>query len=438
MNLKFNLKSKVTVIAGLTLLFITGFLVSQKALDYFKRPTAIAVEQPVAPSPQLSIEEIYPYDIPKNKTLFSILTEQDVPGPEIQKIVEAARPYYNLARIRPGIRYNLEFDESTNPQLNSIGFRFSPLESLHVKRVDNGWSAEKKTEVVELKTVHFFGAVKTSLWESAKLANMDPLLISELSEIFAWQVDFAREVKIGDRWRLSAEQKFVRGQAVGWGSILSAEYQNAGESFVAVLFRSEGEDRGYFAPDGSSLKRMFLKSPISFGRITSGFSKKRFHPILHVNRPHLGVDYGAPRGTPVKAVGDGTISFKGYSGGGGNVIKIRHNSMYETAYKHLHGFAKNIRYGVKVKQGQVIGYVGSTGLSTAPHLHFEFFQAGRFVDPVGKKFPSAEPVPQNLMADFLNQARDNVGRLPTWESIEINLRQMASDEQGLSKVQESL
>jgi len=211
-----NLKSKVIAVAGLTILFFIGFLASQKIRDSFQEQTSLVEEQLEAPSPQLSIEEIYPYDIPKNKTLFAILTEQDVPGAEIQKIVEAAKPHYNLARIRPGIRYNLEFDESTNPQLNSIGFRFSALESLYVKRIENGWSAEKKTEIVELKTVHFFGVVNASLWESAKIANMDPLLISELSEIFAWQVDFAREVRVGDRWRLSAEQKFVRGQPVGW------------------------------------------------------------------------------------------------------------------------------------------------------------------------------------------------------------------------------
>jgi murein DD-endopeptidase MepM/ murein hydrolase activator NlpD len=190
---------------------------------------------------------------------------------------------------------------------------------------------------------------------------------------------------------------------------------------VGILFRVDGEDRGYFAPDGSSLKRMFLKSPISFGRITSGFSKKRFHPILKVNRPHMGVDYAAPTGTPVKAVGDGRVVFSGWSGGGGNVVKIRHNSIYETAYKHLSRYGKNIRNGALVKQGQVIGYVGSTGLSTAPHLHFEFFHAGRYVDPVGKKFPSADPVPANLMSNFTGNVSYKMSLLPTWDHLKESL-----------------
>lgn len=400
-------------IFGFVALFFTGFYASQKIFETVKPTQA---QQEVTPAePYISIEEAYPYDFPKNSTLFNVLRAQDVTGPEIQQIVTAAKPHYNLAKIRPGIRYALEFDDSPNPQLKSIAFRFSGLESLIVKKDATGWVAEKKVEEVELKTATFYGTVETSLWESALKANMDGLLIAELAEIFAWQVDFAREVRVGDRWRLSVEQKFVRGRPLGWGSILSAEYQNAGQSFVGILFRVDGEDLGYFAPDGSSLRRMFLKSPISYGRITSGFSRKRFHPILKVNRPHMGVDYAAPTGTPVKAVGDGRVSFSGWSGGGGNVVKIRHNSMYETAYKHLSGYGKNIRNGTQVKQGQVIGYVGNTGLSTAPHLHFEFFQAGRYVDPVGKKFPSAEPVPANLMSSFTGNVTYKMSLLPSWE-----------------------
>ncbi len=396
-------------------LFFIGFFASQKIFESVK-PVASTAPQEVSET-YISMEEAFPYDFPKNSTLYNVLKAQDVTGSEIQQIVAAAKPFYDLAKIRPGIRYSLEFDESPDPQLKSISFRFSGLESLVVKKLESTWVAEQKIEKVELKTATFFGTVETSLWESASKANMDGLLIAELAEIFAWQVDFAREVRVGDRWRLSVEQKFVRGQPAGWGSILSAEYENAGQSFVGILFRVDGEDLGYFAPDGSSLKRMFLKSPISFGRITSGFSRKRFHPILKVNRPHMGVDYAAPTGTPVKAVGDGRVVFSGWSGGGGNVVKIRHNSIYETAYKHLSRYGKNIRKGTMVKQGQVIGYVGSTGLSTAPHLHFEFFQAGRFVDPVGKKFPSADPVPPNLMSNFSGNVPYKMSLLPSWESI---------------------
>jgi murein DD-endopeptidase MepM/ murein hydrolase activator NlpD len=163
---------------------------------------------------------------------------------------------------------------------------------------------------------------------------------------------------------------------------------------------------------------MFLKSPIRYGRITSGFATKRFHPILLTNRAHLGVDYGAPIGTPIRAVGDGVVNFADWSGGGGRVLKIRHNSTYQTAYKHLNGFAKGVHPGAKVQQGQVIAYVGNTGLSTGPHLHFEFYQGGRFVDPLGKKFPSADPVPADYLAQFKAEAADKLNLLPVWQSVE--------------------
>lgn len=419
-------------LVAVVVLFVSGFYAAQMLLRVSQGDSSANENQNQSLQTSIPLyltpEEEFPYQFPKNSTFFSVLRQEDIPGSEIQKIVEAAKPYYNLAKIQPGIRYQLTYDESPDPQLISIRFRFSGLESLNVIKNNDVWVAEKKVEEVEIRNATFFGEVNSSLWESAKLAKMDPVLISELSDIFAWQVDFAREVRVGDRWRLSVEQKYVRGQPAGWGSILSAEYQNAGESFVAILFRVEGEDRGYFAPDGSSLRRMFLKSPIQFGRITSGFSRKRFHPILQVNRAHNGVDYAAPTGTPVRAVGDGTIEFSGWSGGGGNVIKVRHNSIYQTAYKHLSRYANGIRRGVKVKQGQVIGYVGSTGLSTAPHLHFEFYQAGRFVDPVGKKFPSADPVPSNQLALFQSGAAEKLQLLPPWETVEVSLRQTASSE----------
>jgi murein DD-endopeptidase MepM/ murein hydrolase activator NlpD len=229
-------------------------------------------------------------------------------------------------------------------------------------------------------------------------------------------VDFAREVQVNDRWRLSVEQKLVKGQPIGWGAILAAEYINVGESHRATLFRIQGEDHGYFTPEGQSLRKVFLKSPIRYGRITSGFKRRRFHPVLQVYRAHQGVDYGAPTGTPVRSVGDGTVIFAARSGGGGNVVKIRHNATYQTAYKHLHGYAKGIRNGARVKQGQVIGYVGSTGLSTGPHLHFEFYQSGRYIDPLGKKFPSADPVPAEHLTSFKTSAEQLLKTLPEWDT----------------------
>lgn len=375
----------------------------------------------------ISLEEAFPYVIPNQSTLFSVLRVQGISPQTIEEIVQASKPVYDLKNIRAGVRFQLLRENQPSAEVLGITFRFSPVEQLEIKKENGIWTAAKIVEEVNKKVVTFNGVVNSSLWESAEKANMDPNLISDLAEIFAWEVDFSREVRVKDRWRLSVEQKFVRGEPIGWGDILAAEYENAGEIHKAVLFRKEGENLGYFTPEGASLRKMFLKSPIRYGRISSKFQRKRFHPVLGINRPHLGVDYAAPIGTPIRAVGDGVVIFAGWSGGGGKVIKIRHNSTYQTAYKHLNGYAKGVRNGARIRQGDVIGYVGNTGLSTGPHLHFEFFQAGVFVDPLGKKFPSADPVPQKLLGEFKSSAVQLLELLPNWEKQEVVMRDTASE-----------
>ncbi|WP_413289819.1 peptidoglycan DD-metalloendopeptidase family protein [Bdellovibrio sp. HCB337] len=366
-----------------------------------------------------SMEELFPYTIPPRSTLNTALRELDLSSLTIHQIVEAAKPVSNLGRLNAGVRFQLYYSAGPQEELIGIQFRFSPTERLVVQNVNGEWKAEKITEEIETKVVTFAGTVSSSLWESAAQAKMDPNLISDLAEVFAWQVDFSREVRVNDRWRISVEQKYVQGEPVGWGSILAAEYENAGQKYAGILFSINEKEKGYFAPDGTSLRRMFLKSPIRYGRISSRFTMRRFHPILQHNRPHLGVDYAAPIGTPIRAVGDGTIAEAGFRGGAGNMIKIRHNSSYSTAYKHLSGFAKGVRSGSRVQQGQIIGYVGNTGLSTGPHLHFEFFQNGSYVDPLGRKFPSADPVPTQMMTQFQTELTSLMASLPAWESAQL-------------------
>jgi len=368
-------------------------------------------------APQLtpSVDELYPYVLPARSTLNGVLRNLEVSPQIIHKIVEAAKPVMDLGRLRPGVRFQLSYLPGSENEVVAIRFRFSPAEMLEVSKIQDVWSAKKISEVVDTKIITFSGVVISSLWESAAAAKMDPNLISELAEVFAWQIDFSREVQVHDRWRISVEQKLVKGEAIGWGSILAAEYENDGHRHSAILFQVNEQERGYFAPDGSNLRRMFLKSPIRYGRISSRFTTKRFHPILQVNRPHLGVDYAAPIGTPIRAVGDGVITIASWNGGAGKMIKIRHNSIYTTAYKHLSGFGKGVHPGSRVSQGQIIGYVGTTGLSTGPHLHFEFFQGDRYVDPLGRKFPSADPVPVQLMSHFQSEVKVMMSSLPPWD-----------------------
>lgn len=355
------------------------------------------------------------------------LTAQDV-----AHIAKDAKAVKDLARIAAGTQITATWKTTDDPTPHEIEFKISDTKKLIIKHVlpspapdepevvaqarEDGanWSAEIKDEVVVRRSASFAGIVTNNLWGSASLAGMDPIVITKLAEIFAWAIDFNREVQLDDRWRLTVEQLFVNGNSIGFGEIIAAEYENAGVVHTAVRFGSESTREQYFQPDGSSLRRMFLKSPLKFGRITSGFSSGRFHPILKINRPHNGVDYGAPVGTPIMAVGSGLVTVAGMRGPSGNMITVKHNSVYETEYKHMSLFAAGVRAGTHVEMGQIIGYVGQTGLATGPHLHFEFHESGRYVDPQGIKFPAADPVPETQLATFKETARAALGELPPW------------------------
>jgi murein DD-endopeptidase MepM/ murein hydrolase activator NlpD len=367
--------------------------------------------------------DVLQYEVRRNSTFYSSLRELGLGAQEIQKIVRSAGEHFDLSKILAGTQFQLFYAKEPLGRLMEMEFELSPVKTLRILRSTDGEWVSNLTELeTQTRWLSFSGRVASSLWESAGYAGMDPNLIGALADIFAWQVDFSREVRVGDRWRILVEQRHAGDKVIGWGRILAAEYENNGQLHSAALLRSPaGEELGYFSPEGQSLRRMFLKAPLKFGRISSRFNRNRFHPILKKSRPHLGVDYAAPIGTPVLAVGDGVIVQSGWLGGAGNAIRIRHNSNYQTAYKHLHGLARGIRVGSRVRQGQVIGYVGTTGLSTGPHLHFELWDRGRYVDPLGKQFPSADPVPQKYLSGFQDSARRWLGFLPGWENADRDL-----------------
>jgi len=366
----------------------------------------------IQPEEVLTVEEEYPHVLSRNDFIYTYLTGQGVSSFDVIEMVKASKPVKDLSRLRPGVRFHIEQDEKKD--LLEVKFRFSPLEKLELKKGMNGWQVKEIKEKIDIKLVSYLGKVNSTLWESARAADMNPYLIVAMAEIFGWEVDFNREVRVGDSWRITAEEKLVNGVHVGWGSVLAAEFINAGTSHKAVLFRNNDEEVGYYTTEGENLRKMFLKSPLKFGRVTSRFNRRRFHPRLKIFRAHNGVDYGAPIGTPVRSVADGVVTFARYSGGGGKVLKVRHNSTYKTAYKHLSRYGKNIRKGSRVKQGQIVAYTGNTGLSTGPHLHYEFFKNGRYVDPLRQKFPSAEPVAFEFKELFAQQSVKMIAKLPSW------------------------
>jgi murein DD-endopeptidase MepM/ murein hydrolase activator NlpD len=319
--------------------------------------------------------------------------------------------------LRSGQRLRLHKTPGPVEKFQAVEFPLSQKLS-HIYRWQNGkWAFTEEEKNFEEKVVRFAGVVESTLWASAAKEGMDIQLLMRLSEIFAWVIDFSREIQVGDEWRLVAVQYVDGNEPKGWKDITVAEVKRGTEVYQAFLFEDPQTGRkGFFTANGESLEKIFLKSPIKFGRVTSRFTKKRFHPVLKVNRPHLGIDYGAPTGTPIMAVGDGIVDFAAWSGGGGRVIKLRHNTTYTTAYKHLSRFAKGIRPGKKVRQGDVIGYVGSTGLSTGPHLHFEFLKNGAFVDPQKLKFPAATPLASHERPAFENVMKSYIAMVPNWPS----------------------
>ena len=358
---------------------------------------------------EIEVEEVFyqtTATVRKNSSFYQTLKNAGVEGSELIALIQSTKSVKDLRSVRPGTDVELSWTDESAQELVRVEMPLATAQSL---RIDSSigpdgmkqWKAEIVQEPILKTEVHFSGVVKSTLWESARAANLSPSQIILLAEVFAWQVDFSREVRAGDTWKLTTYEKRTSTSNVGWGPILAAEYVNGGEVYQAVRFDSDGtHPSGYYQPDGSSLQRMFLKSPIKFGRVTSRFNMNRFHPVLKVRRPHLGVDYGAPVGTPIRSTGEGRVTYVGWKGGGGKTVKIRHNAVYSTAYKHLSRYGKNIRPGARVEQGQTIGYVGATGLATGPHLHYEFFKNGRFVDPQTQTFPSANPLPQQYLDDF--------------------------------------
>jgi murein DD-endopeptidase MepM/ murein hydrolase activator NlpD len=355
----------------------------------------------------------YPYSIDKNATLYSELLSQGFDGQDVQQILKLAKPYYDLSKLPRGLRYRLIYANSPIISWGGLEFQLSPTKTLRFTLDQSAkWAVYQNELKVEVRLVSFVGSVRNSLWESARLAKMNPQLIAQLTEIFGWELDFSRQVTDNDSWRLTVEQQLANGRVVGWGRILAAEYKNNLVTYSAVYFEKPGRIRGYFDLEGQSLAKSFLRSPIEFARISSGFSMRRFHPKLKIFRPHLGVDYAAAKGTPVRALGDGSVLEARYSGGGGNTVALAHGGTYKTRYLHLSGFASKIRAGAIVKQGQVIGYVGSTGLSTGPHLHFEFYQNNHYVDPLKVDLPASASVPEELLAEFETHSAQRVSQLP--------------------------
>lgn len=314
-----------------------------------------------------------------------------------------------LARISP--RQELEFYVDTESRLTRLVHRLDRIKSLHVYRDGDAFRFEEVVEPPEVSVGTAAGVIDSSLFEAGQRAGLSDNLIMQMAEIFGWDVDFALDIRAGDRFALVFEEQFKDGEKIGEGPIVAAEFTNRGRRIRAVRYVDSTGHTDYFSPDGRSMRKAFLRTPVNFTRISSRFSFSRRHPILHKMRAHRGVDYSAPRGTAVKASGDGRVVFAGRNGGYGRTVILQHGSVYTTLYAHLSRFSKGIRPGKRVKQGQTIGYVGSTGLATGPHLHYEFRVRGVHRDPLRVKLPQAAPLADMYMGDFQETAKPLLAKL---------------------------
>jgi len=334
-----------------------------------------------------------PGKVKRNEFLADILFPLGLSNQEVYRISQLPDTLIDVRKIKPGNEYAFFTPRDTLQQDASSYFVYEkdPLNYVVVGIDPDSIWARNGQKAIEHRVKYASGTIKTSLWESMQEISANPMLAVELSEIFAWTIDFFG-VQQGDMYKVVYEESYVDSVSVGINQILGTWFNHNETDFWGIPFVQDGT-RSFFDEEGNSLRKAFLKAPLRFSRISSGFSHSRYHPVLKIRRPHHGVDYAAPRGTPVHTVGDGRVTKVGYQkNGGGNYVKIKHNSVYSTTYMHLHGFGKGIKQGVYVKQGDVIGYVGSTGLSTGPHLDFRFYKNGSAVNPLKVEAPPVEPI----------------------------------------------
>lgn len=346
--------------------------------------------------------------VKKGETLFNIFKRYNLNITELFRIKEASANIHKLRELYPGQPYKIIIDD--NNRINSFIYWINDDSVLNICRTESGFCAEKKDIEYEKRTLHLGGVIKDNLISSVGNGRENMTLALQLSDIFAWDIDFASDLRNGDAFKIVVEGLYFNGEFKKYGNILSAEFVNNGEAYRAYRFEYAGKI-DYYDDEGKSLRRAFLKAPLSFRRVSSGFSINRFHPVLKIYRPHHGLDYAAPMGTPVSAIGDGNVIFVGYKGGYGKLIIIKHPNGYKTYYGHLSRFGSGIKSGVKVKQGQAIGYVGSTGLATGPHLHYEVRVNNRPVNPVTVKTLRGSTIPKKLMAEFRGFKKQMYGRL---------------------------
>ncbi len=321
----------------------------------------------------------------------------------LHRITHSSKEAEKLTRIMPGESVKVRLGNSG--QLHELIYQRNAIETLHITPDDDGFKARTEIKQLEQRIGYLSGSIISSFYLSAQKVGLSDALIMDLATIFGWDIDFALEIRKGDSFSVVFEEDFLSGNRYGNGRILAAEFVNRGKIYRAIRYEKDNGDFDYYSPDGKSMRKAFLRAPVDFRRISSRFTKERFHPVLGKKRPHRGVDYAAATGTPIQAAGDGKVIFRGVKNGYGRTVIIKHGSQYSTLYAHMSRFRSSVKNGSRVRQGQTIGYVGKSGLATGPHLHYEFRINGAHRNPLTVKLPASAPIENQYKKDFLNKSK---------------------------------
>lgn len=406
-------KSRIGKMAALAVLVLFAgigllLLSSGSAPELEARETPVVVTAPAAPpAPPEPVREEIKNTVPSGSSITSLLGDYFT-AQEIHNLNLQSRDIFPFTKINAGQPYRIA---TLDGEFSSFIYEIDAEEELVISREADQVAMVRQPIIYDVTTELVQGNIKSSLFEAVAEIGEKPELAFVLADIFGWDINFILDLRVGDSFLVLVEKHFREGQPAGYGHVLAAEFVNQNKTFKAIRFADGDQKVSFYNEKGENMRKAFLKAPLSFSRISSGYTMRRLHPISKVYKPHPAIDYAAPIGTPVKAIGDGTIIAKGYGKGNGNYLKIRHSNGYVSMYLHLHGFAKKIAKNRRVTQGQVIAYVGSTGISTGPHLDFRMTRHGKSINPLKIKAPAAKSVSNEFLAEFKSLAAPLLAQL---------------------------
>lgn len=389
-------------------------------------PAPVVADRP--PSPEavpvpVAVENWTEYKVKSGDSLTTLFKRAGLSSRDVYQVSQAASNQNALKYIKPGQTVAFLIEGGELQKLRHIRNR---LQSTLIEHTEDGYVITEQERTPEARSVYAEADIRRSLFLDATEAGLPQRTIMQLAQIFGWDIDFALDIREGDHFRVLYEQDHLDGEALDQTRIIAAQFVNRGETFTAVRYTDSQGNSGYFSPDGRSMRKAFLRSPVDFSRISSRFNPERYHPVLGKKRPHRGVDYAASTGTPIKAAGDGKVIWRGTKGGYGRTVILQHGGNITTLYAHMSRYQKGVSNGSRVKQGQVIGYVGSSGLATGPHLHYEFRTNGVHRNPLTVELPAAEPIPAKERNAFTNEANRLMAELDRHSETQLAMNESGS------------